>query len=197
MFRDSGEVDDGAGDALAPLDGRIGEGWGGEGVLGCHVNVVVAVQGSPTAAAAATVLASPRPGHVPFLVCAGAGTVVRPATVFVNKTTLDGPGIERLTWGAAQIGVARGVLDAVHDGTVPVHAAHRLVLLVACWLDPAAGRGTVDEGVETAVCGAARTAVLAALHDAVRATPHQVRHDAVAALVTARERITNGFYGGQ
>ena len=54
------------------LDGRIGEGWGGEKPNGSHVNVVLARRGSPTAAAALSMLANPSPGHTPVLVTVGA-----------------------------------------------------------------------------------------------------------------------------
>ena len=53
------------------LDGRIGEGWGGDGPNGAHINVVLARRGSPTAAAAVSMLAHPSPGHTPVLVCVG------------------------------------------------------------------------------------------------------------------------------
>ena len=39
---------------LDELDGRIGEGWGGDVPNGSHVNVVLARRGSVTAAAALT-----------------------------------------------------------------------------------------------------------------------------------------------
>ena len=136
---------------LDRLDGRIGEGWGGEGVLGCHVNLVIGKNGSPTGGAVAAALASPAPGHVPFLVCAGGGTLVRPATVVVNKTTLTSPALEKLTWGALQLGIAQAVLDAVALAIVPVEVTGELSLLVAAWIDPAAGRGVVDADAETAL----------------------------------------------
>ena len=53
---------------IAELDGRIGEGWGGLSPNGCHVNVVLAHRGSPTAAAAISMFAHPSPGHTPVLV---------------------------------------------------------------------------------------------------------------------------------
>ena len=43
-----------------------------------------------TAAALAGALASPRPGHLPFLACLELGTLVRPTTLVVNKSTLEG-----------------------------------------------------------------------------------------------------------
>ena len=87
-----------------PLDGAIGEAWAGEVPNGSHVNLVFARRGSPTAAAAAGALASPRPGHAPFLACLAAGTPVRPATIVVNKSTIDETRLRRphLGRGAAR-----------------------------------------------------------------------------------------------
>ena len=54
------------------LDGRIGEGWGGDpGPNGCHVNVVLGVRGTPTAAALLGTFTTPAPGHTPILVVVG------------------------------------------------------------------------------------------------------------------------------
>jgi 5,6,7,8-tetrahydromethanopterin hydro-lyase len=161
------------------MDGLIGEAWAGETPDGCHVNVVLAERGSATAAAAAGALASPSPGHTPFLVCLGPGNVVRPATIFVNKTTIDGDMLGRLTWGAAQLGVGQAVLDLVADGRLDPYEA---VVLAVVWLDPAAGD-------ETAVKRSAREAMRAAIADALEP------RDA-SALAARREEATNGFYGG-
>jgi 5,6,7,8-tetrahydromethanopterin hydro-lyase len=160
------------------MDGLIGEAWAGESPDGCHVNVVLAERGSPTAAAAAGALANPSPGHTPFLVCLGPGNVVRPATIFVNKTTVDSDMLGRLTWGAAQLGVGQGVLDLVEQGRLPEDA----VVLAVVWLDPAAGD-------ETAVKQSARTAIRDAVVDAL--SPRDMD-----ALVASRETATNGFYSG-
>jgi 5,6,7,8-tetrahydromethanopterin hydro-lyase len=169
-----------------PLDGRFGEAWSGEVPNGSHINVVVARRGSPTAAAAAGALAAPRPGHVPFLACMSPGVVVRPTTVVVNKSPIEaGSALGPLTWGAAQLGIAQGVLDAVADGVLAAGAAADLVLLVAVWVDPEA----YDE---TALKLANRTAMRAALDDAV-APPGA---DAVAALAARREEAANAYYTG-
>ena len=119
------------------LDGRIGEGWSGEVPNGSHINLVLARRGSPTAAAAAAALAGPRPGHVPILVCLkGAGTPVRPATIMVNKVTIERDALARMTWGAAQLGIAQGVLDAVADGLLDAEDTAEVLLMVAVWVDP-------------------------------------------------------------
>ena len=49
-----------------------------------------------------------------------------------------------MTWGAAQLGVGQGVLDAVADGLLPPESVDELILLAAVWVDP-------DANDETAV----------------------------------------------
>ena len=63
---------------LDEVDGRFGEAWAGTSPDGSHINVVIARRGSPTAAAAAAAMADVSPGHAPFLLCLGAGNLVRP-----------------------------------------------------------------------------------------------------------------------
>jgi 5,6,7,8-tetrahydromethanopterin hydro-lyase len=167
---------------MSDLDGRIGEAWAGEVPNGSHVNLVIARRGSPTAAAAVGALGNPRPGHAPFLVCLGAGALVRPATIVVNKTTIGDDDLARLTWGAAQLGIAQGVLDAVADELIDPAEAADLVLLVALWVDPAAHD-------ETALRVANREAIRAAIGDAL--APADMR-----ALAERREQAANAFYTG-
>lgn len=169
-----------------PVDGRLGEAWAGEAPNGAHVNVVVARRGSPTAAAIVGALASPRPGHLPFLACVRLGDLVRPATVIVNKATLAGERLPKLTWGAAQLGVAQGVLDAVAGGVIDAGEAAELVLLVPVWVDAAASD-------ETAVRLANRAATRAAIEDALRPPTA----DDVRALAARRDEAWNAFYTGE
>jgi 5,6,7,8-tetrahydromethanopterin hydro-lyase len=172
--------------ASDPLDGRVGEAWSGEVPNGSHINLVLARRGSPTAAAAAAVMASPRPGHLPILACLkGAGTPVRPATIVVNKVTIEGERQERLAWGAAQLGIAQGVLDAVAEDLLDAEEAADVLVLVAVWIDPEAHD-------ETAVRKANREATRAAVADALEPPGA----DAVRALADQREEAANAFYGG-
>jgi formaldehyde-activating enzyme len=172
---------------LDALDGRIGEGWGGEAPNGSHVNVVLARRGSPTAAAAVSMLAHPSPGHTPVLVCVGASPSeyepVWPPTLMMNKATATEELHQTITWGAAQLGIAQGVLDAVADGLL--EPTGDLYVLVAVWVDPAA----TDE---TAVRFANRESVRKAIGVCV-----QGRDPAAASnLVERRDTVTSPFYGG-
>ena len=110
---------------------------------------------------------------------------MRPPTIVVNKTTIEGDTLGPLTWGAAQLGIAQGVLDAVAEGLIDAAQADDLVLLVAVWVDPAAHD-------ERALKAANRAAVRDAIADALALrTP-----DAVRALADRREEAANAFYGG-
>ncbi len=169
------------------LDGRIGEGWGGVKPNGSHVNVVLATRGSPTAAAALTMLANPSPGHTPVLVCVGPEEAdyepVWPPTLMMNKATALEDSHQTMTWGAAQLGIGQGVLDAVADGLI--EASGDLLVLVAVWVDPAASD-------ETAVRLANREAVRKAIGTCVNGRDPE----AAARIVAARDILTNPFYGG-
>jgi 5,6,7,8-tetrahydromethanopterin hydro-lyase len=168
------------------VDGSFGEAWSGDVPNGSHVNLVVGKRGSPTAAAAASAFACPGPGHAPVMACLGAGNAVRPATIVLNKATVASDLHGRITWGAAQLGIADGVMDAVADGVIDPAAVGALVILVAVWVDPAAND-------ETAVRAANRDAARQALVDAFQ----DDRGDRVGELLALRGTATNAFYTGR
>jgi formaldehyde-activating enzyme len=172
---------------LDELDGRIGEGWSGVAPDGSHVNVVLARRGSPTAAAALSMLAQPSPGHTPVLVCVGPTQQeyepVWPPTLMMNKATALDERHQTLTWGAAQLGIGQGVLDAVADGLL--EATGDLYVLVAVWVDPRAE----DEA-------AVRAANRAAVRKAIGVCVEGRDPGAAARLVAERDSVTNPFYGG-
>lgn len=169
------------------LDGRIAEGWSGEAPNGAHVNVVLARRGSPTAAAAISMLAQPSPGHTPVLVCVGPTQAeyepVWPPTLMMNKATALESRHQTMTWGAAQLGIGQGVLDAVADGLL--EATDDVLVLVAVWIDP-----TADD--ETAVREASRAATRKAIGVCVEGRDPE----AAGSLVRRRDSLRNPFYGG-
>jgi 5,6,7,8-tetrahydromethanopterin hydro-lyase len=170
------------------IDGQIGQGWGGRSPDGAHVNVVLARRGSATAAALMTTFTSPTPGHTPVLVCVGPDQpsyeAVVPPTIMMNKATATAERHQTITWGAAQLGLGQGVLDAVADGLLTPD--HDTIAFVAVWIDAAA-----DD--ETAVRRAAREAMRAAIGDAVSGPDPAT----VERLVRDRDTLANPFYGGE
>jgi 5,6,7,8-tetrahydromethanopterin hydro-lyase len=115
---------------------NIGEAFAGEGVNAAHLNTVVGLREGPLGTAWATALATPSEGHVPFVAVLRPGLAVHPYTLFVNKATIRDEAHARMTWGAAQAGVAAGVSDALADSYIaePITRA----VIAAVWVDPAA-----------------------------------------------------------
>ena len=142
----------------------IGEGFAGDGPNAAHVNTVLGPKDGPVGTAWATALATPRLGHAPFVVVAKPNLPVKPLTLFVNKAAIDGDDHARLTWGAAQAGVAAGVMSALRKGAVAKSDADALLLIAAVWVNPEA----VDED---AVYANNETATLAALVAGREGTP--------------------------
>ena len=120
---------------------QIGEGFAGSGANAAHVNTVLGPKDGPVGVAWATSLATPRVGHAPFVVVVRPNVPVKPFTLFVNKSAVDGEKNElhaRLTWGAAQAGVAAGVAGAIRSGVVQEAEADDWLLIAAVWVDPKA-----------------------------------------------------------
>ena len=145
---------------------EIGEGFAGDGPNAAHVNTMFGPKDGPVGVAWATALATPRAGHAAFVVVAAPNLPVKPMTLFVNKATVD-PDDERharLTWGAAQAGVAAGVVEAHHAGVLGPATADGHVLIAAVWVNPEA-----DD--EEAVYANNRDATLAAVRNGGAAAP--------------------------
>jgi 5,6,7,8-tetrahydromethanopterin hydro-lyase len=117
---------------------EIGEAFVGTGAEAAHLNTVMGARTSAVGTAWATALATPRAGHAAFVVVVKPGLAVKPLTLFVNKAAIADDTHAKLTWGAAQAGIAGGVLDAVADGIVDPQRVDDLLLIAAVWVDPAA-----------------------------------------------------------
>ena len=136
----------------------IGEAFVGEGAEAAHVNTVLGAREGPVGTAWATALATPSTGHAAFLAVLQPGLPVQPPTLFVNKAAIASDAHGRLTWGAAQAGVAGGVVDALDAGVVAAAEVGDLVLIAAVWVNPEA----TDEEAVYANNRAATASALAA-----------------------------------
>jgi 5,6,7,8-tetrahydromethanopterin hydro-lyase len=160
---------------------QVGEAFAGDGANAAHVNTVLGRKGGPVETAWATALATPRAGHVPFVAVLRPGLPVKPMTLFVNKAELRGETHERLTWGAAQAGVASGVALAVKDGVVPPGDVDELLLIVAVWV-------AWDADDEELIFRNNRIATRAALEAGARLEPD------VAGVIAAADAPANPYF---
>ena len=159
---------------------QVGEGFAGSAPNLAHVNTVLGDRDGAVGTAFTTALAQPSPGHVPFLAVVRPGVAVQPPTLFVNKAAVASERHGTLTWGAAQAGVAEGVVDALADGIVDPSQVGSLVLVCAVWVDP-------DADDEDLVRQNNRTATRAALAAGRTGSPH------VDEVVAFRGRAANPY----
>ena len=145
------------------------------------MNTVLGARSGPVGIAWATALATPSSGHAPFVAVLRPGVPAKPFTLFVNKAAITGEAHAHLTWGAAQVGVAAGVMDAVAAGDVEAAAVDTLALIAAVWVDLAARDAE-------AVYRNNRSATAAALAAGRRREP------ALAEALAARARPENPFF---
>lgn len=117
---------------------QIGEGFVGSGANAAHTNTILGARSGPAGVAWATALATPRAGHVPFMVIAQTGIAVTPPTLFVNKAAIESDQHGLFTWGAAQAGVAAALGDALRTGVIDVAMTDELLIIAAIWLNPSA-----------------------------------------------------------
>jgi 5,6,7,8-tetrahydromethanopterin hydro-lyase len=161
---------------------QVGESFVGTGESSAHVNVVLGARDGPVATAWATALATPSAGHTPFVVVAKPGLPVQPFTLFVNKATITDDRHAKLTWGAAQAGVAAGVIDALEAEVLTVPGD--LLLIVAVWVDPKASD-------EQAVYANNREATYGALSLAIAGLPSEDE------VIDAKDEVWNPFFRPQ
>ncbi|OKL35617.1 formaldehyde-activating enzyme [Domibacillus mangrovi] len=182
------EVTKEAQELLTYLDGKFGEAFGGEAPNGSHINVIIARRGSNSHAEAVRTLANPSKGHVPFLVCLGLGNVIKPATIVINKITIEDEKYERFFYGAAQLGIGQGVLDAVKEGLLDKDFLGDISLLVACWIDPQCED-------ETKIKVNSREAMFNAIKNALMAPSEEKMY--IQNQLETYESATNNFYSGE
>ncbi len=160
---------------------QIGEGFAGTGTSTAHINTVLGALGGPVETAWATALAQPSPGHTPFMVVAQPGIAIKPLTLFVSKATVTTDGHGTITWGAAQAGVARGVIDAVALGLIDQSAVDELLLIAAVWVDPhAADAAAIFDNNSIATVNALRAG--------------KYREPAIDDVLALRDEIWNPFF---
>jgi 5,6,7,8-tetrahydromethanopterin hydro-lyase len=160
---------------------QIGEGFVGAGPNAAHTNTVLGARSGPAGVAWATALATPRAGHVPFMVIAKTGVAVTPPTLFVNKAAVENDQHGLFTWGAAQAGVAAGVGDALRAGVIDSAKTDDLVIVAAVWLNPSAND-------EEEVFRNQRQAMLDALTNGKAGKP------TAAEVMKATEDVSNPFF---
>lgn len=141
---------------------HIGESLIGADANRAHINLVLGPKDGMAGHAFATGLTAIQPGHTPFLVVLKPGVLTRPTTLFLNKVPIAGEVHGRLTWGGAQMGVAKAMFEALEAGVLPPAAETGWVAVVTV-LVPA--DATSDDDIFLNNLGATRQAIVNAMSD--------------------------------
>ena len=147
-----------------------------------HVTLALGRADGPFQAAFTTAMTTHRPGHIPFIVCAQPRVPVLPRTVFVNKHPYESEAHGELHWGAAQLGVALGLLDGVAQGLLTAEQTRELLCVALAWVWE-----TADD--PDRLCLRNREATLQALQQAVAPIEPDALLDRI-----EEEGLTNLFY---
>ncbi len=111
-----------------------GESLKGDGDEIAHVDVLIGEKVGPVGIAFAVGLAQPAKGHTSLFAVATPNSLTKPATLLVNKVTIGGATAAVQHFGPSQEAIARAVLRAVEDGTIPEEMVDELVIIVSVFI---------------------------------------------------------------
>lgn len=107
----------------------VGEALCGEGNEVAHIDLLIGDKDGPVGYAFGNALSRQSEGHSDLLACLEPNLIVKPATVMITKVTIKGAKQAVHMFGPAQVGVARGVANAVAKGTIPKDQVENLVII--------------------------------------------------------------------
>jgi len=111
------------------------EAWAGEGANAAHLNLAIGLKGGPLEQAFLAAMSESRQGIIPFFTVLQPNWPVKPFTLFVNKAEFRSERHSQLTWGAAQAGIAEGMLTAVQRGLIEAERVDDYLVIVTVWVD--------------------------------------------------------------
>jgi 5,6,7,8-tetrahydromethanopterin hydro-lyase len=112
----------------------VGESLVGEGNEIAHIDLVIGSKTGPAGQAFCNALASQKEGHSTLLAVVAPNLPAKPDTILFNKVTIKGAKQAVQMFGPAQAAVARAVVDAVGEGTIPRAQVDDLVVLVGVFI---------------------------------------------------------------
>lgn len=109
----------------------IGEAVSGDDHNRAHVNVLLGDKAGPLGTAFANTMGRGQPGQMPFTVVVKPGVLARPITLFINKRPCVSEFHTNLTYGAAQMGVAKALVESLRDLEFPEGAEENWIAIAA------------------------------------------------------------------
>ena len=115
-------------------DVRVGESLVGEGNEVAHIGLILGPRGSAVETAFCTGLVNNKDGFTSLLAVVSPNVPAKPNTMTFNKVTIKGAKQAVQMFGPAQRAVARAVMEAVSEGTIPAGEADDLYICAGVFI---------------------------------------------------------------
>ena len=119
---------------MAITNVRVGESLVGDGNEVAHIDLILGPRGSAAETAFCTGLVNNKDGFTSLLAVVSPNLPAKPNTMIFNKVTMKGAKQAVQMFGPAQRAVARAVMEAVSEGTIPAAEADDLYICVGVFI---------------------------------------------------------------
>ena len=119
---------------MAITNVRVGESLVGDGNEIAHIDLILGPRGSAAETAFCTGLVNNKDGFTSLLAVVSPNVPAKPNTMMFNKVTMKGAKQAVQMFGPAQRAVARAVMEAVSEGTIPADEADDLYICVGVFI---------------------------------------------------------------
>ncbi len=119
---------------MAITNVRVGESLVGDGNEVAHIDLILGPRGSAAETAFCTGLVNNKDGFTSLLAVVSPNVPAKPNTMMFNKVTMKGAKQAVQMFGPAQRAVARAVMEAVSEGTIPADEADDLYVCVGVFI---------------------------------------------------------------
>jgi len=116
----------------------IGEALIGEGENLAHVDLIIGSKDGPVGISFANALSTPSKGHGGLLGAIRPNLLSKPVSLIVPKVTVADLEDANKIFGPAQAAVAKGIVDAVEEGLIPLNKVDEWVIIASVFIHPAA-----------------------------------------------------------
>jgi len=116
----------------------IGEALIGEGDNLAHVDLIIGSKDGPVGISFANALSTPSKGHGGLLGAIRPNLISKPISLIVPKVTVADLEDANKIFGPAQAAVAKGIVDAVEEGLIPLNKVDEWLIIASVFIHPAA-----------------------------------------------------------
>jgi len=123
---------------MAKNDYFIGEALIGEPPNLAHIDLIIGSKDGPVGISFANALSTPSKGHGGLLAAIRPNLLSKPISLIVPKVTISDMADANKIFGPAQAAVAKGIVDAVEEGIIPMNKLDEWLIIASVFIHPEA-----------------------------------------------------------